>query len=180
MIIIREETPDDYEHVRRVTIDAFANSQLGHTGEADLIETLRHNGGVYLSLVACRDREIVGHILFTPVLIRTAQVALRGMGLGPVSVTPTLQRTGIGSFLVTTGCTRLFTNACPFVVVLGRPEFYSRFGFDRASRHCIQHGFAGIPQHMFCIRMGPDGTLEHLRDGMVYYCREFGVQHIDT
>lgn len=177
MLNIRDETPDDHEHVRTVTVEAFATSHLGHHGEAELIEALRQTSGRYLSLVACRDRDIVGHILFTPVVIRTAQVESQGMGLGPLAVTPRLQRTGIGSALVATGCARLFANGCLFIVVLGRPEYYSRFGFHPASHYYIHHGFADIPQDRFSIRIGPGETPEHLRDGVAYYCREFGSQH---
>lgn len=180
MITLRDETPDDYEHVRTVTIDAFARSERGHNDEAELVDSLRLNSGKYLSLVALSGHEIVGHILFTPVVIRTAQMESHGMGLGPLSVTPTLQRTGIGSSLVTTGCARLFAKACPFVVVLGRPEFYSRCEFRLASLHRIRHGFAGVPQHVFSLRMGPGETPERLRDGLAYYGRGFGAQHTET
>lgn len=179
MITIREETPDDHQQVRTVTVEAFADSKLGHHGEAELIDALRCNSNTYLSLVACRNGEIVGHILFTPAVIKTTHHRLYGMGLGPLSVTPTLQRMGIGSSLVTTGCTRLFAAACRFVVVLGRPEFYFRFGFRLASTHQIRHGFAGIPQHVFSIRTGPEGTPEDLRAGVVYYRHEFGAQHVE-
>lgn len=176
MLNIRAETPDDHQYVRTVTVEAFADSELGHHGEAELIEALRHTSGTSLSLVACRDHEAVGHILFTPVVIRTAQAESQGMGLGPLAVTPRLHRTGIGAALVTAGCARLFANACPFIVVLGRPEYYARFGFHPASQYHIHHGFTGVPQDRFSIRIGPDGTLEQRRDGVAYYCPEFGAQ----
>lgn len=180
MITIREELPDDHEQVRVITIEAFASSHLGHHGEAELIDALRRDSNMPLSLVACRDRDIVGHILFTPVVIRTAQSESYGMGLGPLSVLPRLQRTGIGSSLVTTGCARLFAIACSFVVVLGRPEFYSHVGFERASDYRIRHGFAGIPQHLFSIRIGPGGKPERLGDGVACYRREFGAQDTES
>lgn len=72
ILSIRIETPDDHQHVRTVTVQAFANSKLGHNDAAELIDALRHTSGTLLSLVACRDGNIMGQILFTPVVIRMA------------------------------------------------------------------------------------------------------------
>ncbi len=178
MIVIRDETTDDHGQIRRVTIDAFANSEFGHSGEADLVDTLRLNSTNLLSLVACAENEVVGHILFTPVLIRTSQTESHGMGLAPLSVTPERQNNGIGSSLVTAGLDRLFANACPFVVVLGLPEYYDRFGFRLASQFRIRHGFPGIPQDVFFLKRNPQGAITTLANGLAYYRCEFGDQHI--
>jgi len=56
------------------------------------------------------------------------------MGLAPVAVLPDFQKQGIGSALVRTGLEELKNMDCPFVFVLGHPEYYPRFGFVAASR----------------------------------------------
>ncbi len=177
MISVRAETLGDHDQIHRVTIDAFANSEFGHNGEAELVDVPRAKSGNHLSLVACSNNEIVGHILFTPVVIRTPQQETRGMGLAPLSVSPQHQRIGVGSLLVTNGLNPVFGDGCPFVVVLGQAEYYPRFGFRSASEIAVSHGFSGIPQDVFFIQPHPHGTLTRLAGGAAYYEREFGPQH---
>ncbi len=176
-MLIREETESDWAAVRRVTIDAFANSDMGYNGEYELVEAIRLGCEGHVSLVACDHDDIVGHILFSPVVIHDARCELHGMGLAPMSVTPAMQRQGIGSLLVEFGLNRLRTDGNPFVVVIGHPEYYARFGFERATEYGIEHGFNGIPQEVFFIRP----TLDHERlrfDGAAkaHFRREFGPQ----
>ena len=177
MISIRDETTDDKDQILRVTVDAFDNSEIGHNGEAELIDSLRAQCANQLSIVACSEIEIVGHILFTPVVVQTSQNKSDGMGLAPLSVKPQYQHAGVGSSLVTIGLRRLFDDGCPFVVVLGHPRYYPRFGFRRASQFGISHGFSGIPQDVFFIQLGPTGTMSALIGGMAHYRREFGRQY---
>jgi putative acetyltransferase len=55
------------------------------------------------------------------------------MGLAPLAVLPDHQRQRIGSALVRHGLAILREPGCPSLVVLGHPEDYPRFGFQRAS-----------------------------------------------
>ena len=77
---------------------------------------------------------MVGHILFTPVVVEGAAGDVIGMGLAPVAVRPDRQREGIGSQLVKRGLEMLRERACPFVVVVGHPEYYPRFGLSPPRR----------------------------------------------
>lgn len=177
MIKVRKETTDDHDAIRMLTVDAFANSEFGHNGEAELIDAIRDTSAKQLSLVACSDRDIVGHILFTPVTIRTSQHDVHGMGLAPMSVAPQCQKTGIGSLLVANGLERLLSDVCRFVVVLGHPNYYPRFGFQPAEPFEIFHGFSGIPQDVFFIRSISINTMKQIPGGRAYYLPEFGPQH---
>lgn len=176
--LVRDEVPDDLGMVRSVTIDAFSNSEFGHNGEADLVDTLRE-AVPHLSLVAVQGDLIVGHILFTPVEIRSKAFSMHGMGLAPMSVSTNCQRQGIGSQLISESLKRLKDTACEFVAVLGHPEYYSRFGFVPAADCGVQHGFAGIPQDVFFIRWLSQNTTK-LDVGRAFYSAEFGPQHIET
>jgi putative acetyltransferase len=122
-IEVRHERPGDIPAVRDVNIRAF-----GQAGEARLVDALRSNDAVWLSLVATLDERVVGHILYSPVDIG----GITGAGLGPMAVLPDLQRRGIGTLLVEAGNRELAHAGCPFVVVLGHPDFYPRFGFRPA------------------------------------------------
>jgi putative acetyltransferase len=40
---------------------------------------------------------------------------------------------------------------CPFVVVVGHPEYYPRFGFEPASAHGLVSQWEGIPDEAFMV-----------------------------
>ncbi len=172
---IRLERPDDHEPVHRLTAEAFAESEFGHHGEADLVDELRKHGENTLSLTArAGTGDLIGHVLFTP--CRTSDGKSVGMGLGPMSVSPSWQRKGVGSALVNRGLDRLAAQGCSFVVVLGHPEYYPRFGFLLASGIGLSHGFAGIPQDVFFAKLlnaSEDGSPP---TGRILYGPEFGEQ----
>jgi putative acetyltransferase len=145
MMTIRHERPEDGAQVRAVNELAF-DQRL----EADLVEKLRQACPDALSLVA-EDDAVVGHILFTPVVIDSAERRVVGMGLGPMAVHPDRQRQGIGSQLVTRGLDLLRERPCPFVVVVGHPDYYPRFGFEPASRYGLVSQWEGIPDAAFMV-----------------------------
>ncbi len=100
--------------------------------EADLVDLLRANGNAVVSLVAHVGARIAGHVLFSPVIVeRNGEVVARGLGLAPLAVMPAQQRQGIGAALVRAGIEECRNKGTPFVVVLGGPEYYRRFGFVR-------------------------------------------------
>jgi putative acetyltransferase len=68
--------------------------------ESNLVDLLRENGKVALSMVAEEGGSILGHILYSPVTITTSDKAVPALGLGPMAVLPSHQRRGIGSALI--------------------------------------------------------------------------------
>jgi putative acetyltransferase len=145
VITIRLERPEDVPRVRRVNELAF-----GQPAEADLVEGLRQACPASLSLVA-EDDAVVGHILFTSVVVESVGRSVLGMGLAPMAVLPDRQRQGIGSQLVTRGLEILRERGCPFVVVVGHPEYYPRFGFEPASGHGLASQFQDVPDAAFMV-----------------------------
>ena len=125
---MRVERPGDVEAIRRVNEAAF-----GQPLEARIVAALRRAGAVTASLVASVDGAVVGHILFSPVVIRGEGAEGEAVGLGPMAVLPAFQRRGVGSALVRAGLELLRDAGHPAVVVLGHPGYYPRFGFRRAS-----------------------------------------------
>ena len=146
MISIRNEEQKDYASIRAVNELAF-----GQSVEANIVDKLRASCDDSLSLVATRDEEVVGHILFTPVTIESGNVTIEGMGLAPMSVLPDYQRQEVGSALVRAGLSTLRKQAYPFVVVLGHAEYYPRFGFEPASKVGIKCQWEGVPDEAFMI-----------------------------
>ena len=87
----------------------------------------------YLSWVACVGSDLVGHVLFTPIAIRSEEGVSSGMGLAPLAVSPAWQRRGVGSALVRAGLDACRRASQRVVVVLGDPRYYGRFGFEPAA-----------------------------------------------
>jgi putative acetyltransferase len=136
---IRREQADDGSAIREVNRRAF-----GQDLEGAIVDALRAHGAARLSLVATLGGHVVGHILYSSVHL--GEIA--GAAIGPMSVLPDFQRQGIGSGLVEAGNRQLQENGCPFIVVLGHPAFYPRFGFEPASRHGIACEWT-VPDEVF-------------------------------
>ena len=125
---IRPEEGKDWAPVRLVNESAFETCV-----EARLVARLREEAQPVISLVAEENDEVVGHIIFPPVSLG-GHAHLRMMGLGPMAVLPKLQRKGIGAALIRAGLEQCKQLGAGAVVLVGHPEFYSRFGFRPASR----------------------------------------------
>lgn len=131
-IVVRPERPDDVEAIDEIVGAAFS-AEFGTTTEVALVRTLRDRGELIpdLTLVAEVDGRVVGHVAFSEVTLDGQRTG--GLGLGPVAVAPELQRSGIGSMLITTALDRAARDGWQFVVVLGHPSYYPRFGFRPAA-----------------------------------------------
>ena len=166
MISIRSETNDDSAAIHQVNVAAF-----GRSGEADLVDALRTQEQIVLSLVAVQDPRVVGHILFSPVVIQDHGKQFGAVGLGPMAIVPAFQRQGVGSQLVRHGLDLLRADGHEVVVVLGHPEFYPRFGFRPAARFGIRSQFS-VPDDVFMVaELVPDAL--HGRQGTVIYVDAF-------
>jgi len=148
MTIVRPEDSEDIEQVHAINLSAFEGGP-----EAGLVDALRANCADFLSLVAEDKGRVVGHILFTPVVVEGSAEKVMGMGLAPMAVLPGRQRSGIGSALVRRGLELLRDDGCPFVIVLGHPAYYPRFGFDRASRLLLRSQWDGVPDEAFMVKV---------------------------
>lgn len=142
-MIIRPEVADDIPAIRTLTEEAFAGSEHSSQTEGAIVDALRKAGVLSLSLVAEENGSIVGHVAFSPVLIDGENCGW--FGLGPVSVSPDLQRSGIGSNLVEEGLQLLASLGAQGCVVLGHPNYYGRFGFT--SDHALSYG--DVPREYF-------------------------------
>ena len=142
-MIIRPEGPEDVASIRALTNAAFAGVAHSSQTEGAIIDALRSAGALAVSLVAERDGSIIGHVGFSPVLINGED---RGwFGLGPVSVSPSDQRAGVGSALIEAGLKTLSSRGALGCVVLGDPGYYGRFGFTSGHALC----YDGPPPEYF-------------------------------
>ncbi len=124
-ILVRPETPNDLGVIRSVNTAAF-----GVAVEADLVERLRADGDLILSLVAESDGVVAGYCGFSRLIIREGDAPAPAVALGPVAVSPHHQKRGIGQAMIRDGIARLKAAGETLIIVLGDPDYYSRFGFD--------------------------------------------------
>ncbi|MEG4227465.1 N-acetyltransferase [Microcoleus sp. N9_B2] len=165
---IRTEKPEDLEAVRNVNIAAF-----GRENEANLVDQLRGIGATF-SLVAVQSDRIVGHIFFSLVTVEgKCSRNLSILGLAPVAVLPDYQRQGIGTLLIQQGLKECRRSGFQAVVVLGHPDFYSRFGFIPASRKNLGCEY-DVPDEAFMVFELESGALQDC-SGMVKYRSEFRI-----
>src|SRR5262245_55262003 len=114
-MIIRIETPNDYESITQITLAAFRRGSY-HPNEHLIVQGLREAGALFLSLIADVDGKIVGHVVFSDVTINGE---LQGWyGLGPISVLPESQKQGIGSRLIHEGLAQIRERGAKGCVVL--------------------------------------------------------------
>lgn len=128
---IREEIPNDVSAIRALTKKAFEPMPFSNGAEPRIIDALRNNEQLSLSLVAVCENEIVGQITFSPVTINGEHDSW--FGLGPVSVCPDKQGQGIGSALILHGLEAIKEVGAKGCVLIGDPNYYSRFGFENNS-----------------------------------------------
>ena len=167
VISIRPERAEDIPSVRAANEQAF-----GLPAEADIVDRLRLICPEALSLVAVDEGQVVGHVFFTPTTVDSENGTIQGMGLAPMAVLPERQRQGIGSSLVRHGIEILRERGGPFVIVLGHPEYYLRFGFEPASKYGLKCQWEGVPDEAFMILIFDEEVMEGV-SGVARYRDEF-------
>jgi putative acetyltransferase len=156
METIRPEKPEDAAGVRRVHQAAFPTAD-----EADLVDRLRAGGKAAVSLVAEDGGEIVGHVVFSPVTF-DPPVPATAFGLAPMAVLADHGKHGVGRRLVQNGLAECRARGAGLVVVVGEPDYYERFGFERADRHGLRDEFGAEDAFQVFLLEGsmpPPGTL---------------------
>jgi putative acetyltransferase len=151
-IIIRNEIDADVDAITEVTAAAFKTLEISNHTEQFIIEALRADSALTVSLIAEVDGHVVGHVAFSPVTI--SDDTQNWYGLGPVSVLPELQRKGIGKSLILEGLSRLKGLNAKGCCLVGHPDYYRKLGFKNVSG--LVH--EGVPQQVF-LAMSFDGQI---------------------
>ena len=126
-IEIRHEQQQDIQTIEALTQAAFLNEQHSSHTEQFIVNQLRKDGQLTISLVALEQGAVVGHVAVSPVRISSGETDW--YGLGPISVWPEQQGQGIGSQLMNAALEQLKQLGANGCVLLGDPEYYHRFGF---------------------------------------------------
>jgi putative acetyltransferase len=136
-VIVREQQADDYEAIRHVYAETFRRprfrlpqSPRAVPPEVALFEALWEAGDAIpgLSFTALTEGEVVGHVTASKATVATDPV----VAVGPIGVLPDHQGAGIGSALMDALLAAADAGNVPLIVLLGAPQYYSRFGFRPA------------------------------------------------
>ncbi len=167
-IQIRPEYKNDISAISMINDMAF-----GQENEGNLIIKLRKNRNFIkdLSLVACMGNEIIGHILFSKIIIKNGNEEFESLALAPMSVIPELQGLGIGSELIKKGLQKATKLGYESVIVLGHENYYPKFKFTPASQFQITCPFE-VPDANFMALELEKGSLKNVY-GCVEYPKEF-------
>jgi predicted N-acetyltransferase YhbS len=140
-IQVRPARTDDRDRILAVHLDAFGNDE-GPVIVSLLEEMLDDPTAEPIhSVVAESNDEIVGHVLFTSVIIEPASGSadtVTAQILAPLAVPSELHGKGIGTHLVKEALQQLAASGVQLVFVLGYPKYYSRFGFVPAGARGFQ------------------------------------------
>jgi putative acetyltransferase len=156
---MRAETAADRLQIFDVHAAAFPAPD-----EARLVDRLRTDGDLTISLVAALGENIVGHVAFSRM-----QAPFRALGLGPVSVLPDHQGRGIGVALIEAGLARARAEGWDGVFVLGDPPYYERFGFSLSLASGFSCRYAGA--HFMALSLTGDALPQS--DGEIVYPASF-------
>lgn len=127
MIALRPERAGDEAAIFAVTEAAFTGHPHSEGTEPHIVDALRADGDMVLSLLAEEDGAVLGHAAYSPAILSDGS---KGWWvLGPIAVAPARQGEGIGRALVEEGTRRARRAGASGIVLLGDPALYARFGF---------------------------------------------------
>ncbi len=127
-LVIRSETLADYAGIAGIHARAFNH----RAAEAVMVALHRHRKHFDpdLSLVALRDGQIIGHVLFSPRSIMLLGQRVQAVNLAPIAIDPHFQRQGIGKALIEAGHEAARSKAYVVSFLLGHTSYYPRFGYQ--------------------------------------------------
>ncbi len=152
-------------------IIAIHDAAFGTPDEGRLVADLMAADLDAISLVASNDAELLGHILFSPLLVEVEGEAIAALALAPLAVMPGRQDQGVGTALMDAGLAQARAEGWEAVIVLGHPEYYSRFGFSAAAAQGFAAPFDGPAFMALELR---ESALSGRR-GKIIYPAPFGI-----
>lgn len=164
----------DYEKVSDLIIESFTHTENGYDGESELVDEIRQTDEYIpdLELVAIKNDKIVGHGLLSEVYLESNDKRYVGLVLAPLEVDLNYQQLGIGKILMKELEKKAIMLNYSFINIMGWPEYYSKFGYNPASKHKIYPPFNGVPDEVFMIKSIKENFLRD-KLGIIKYSNAF-------
>jgi len=173
-ILIRQETPADWDAVSALIQEAYRQVAYSDKKEQLMVDRLRKSNAFIpqLSLVAQADTdELVGHILLTKLHIQHGHQRFPGLALAPLSIPPACQHQGIGGQLIRASHAIAKALGYTYSVVLGHASYYPKFGYERLSKYPIELPIRVAEENSMIRALAKNG-LAGVR-GKIVYANEF-------
>jgi predicted N-acetyltransferase YhbS len=139
---IRLEQEKDYFEVENLTREAFWNVYRPGCFEHLVLHNLRYNACFVpeLDYVMEEDGKIIANIVYAKASLTMDSGNKTDILLfGPVGVLPEYQGEGYGAKIIAFTLEKAMQMGYPAVVITGNPAYYSRFGFESASKYGIYY-----------------------------------------
>ncbi|MCI8401847.1 MAG: N-acetyltransferase [Lachnospiraceae bacterium] len=169
VLIIRNETKEDYETVEEITRKAFYNIHVPGCTEHYLVHIMRDHEDFIpeLDFVAEREGQVIGNIMYTKArLVDETGKEKPVLTFGPVSILPEYQRMGYGKELMEYSFRQAASLGHDVIVIFGSPANYVSRGFKSCKKYniCTENG--KFPAAMMVKELVP-----HALDGRrwIYY-----------
>ncbi len=134
---IRLESENDYFEVENLVRDSFWNVYRPGAYEHFIVHNLRDDDSFIdgLAYVIEMDNKIIGHINYSRGKICYENYSEPAVVLGPIAIHKSYQNQGFGSKLIEFTLDMAKNEGIPIVFVVGDENYYSRFGFESASKY---------------------------------------------
>ena len=177
---IRLEEEKDHIKVENLVRDAFWNVYRPGAWEHYIVHNLRNDSSFIkdLAYIIEENDELIGHINYSNgrlnlyrknrygVDIKVSEGSGKATVLGPIAIDSKYQSNGYGSKLIRHTLKLAEDMSIPFVFVIGDEDYYSRFGFESASKYNIYLEGTDTeeenPFFMIKILNGNENTLKNL------------------
>lgn len=153
IIIVRGENPGEAPRILAAVDEAFADQRL-----RSLIGRLRQSSyfKLELSCVAVRGPELVGYVVYFPVMVQALGKATKAVHMSPIAVRNVAERQGIGERLVRHGIQRAHSLGYEVVLVMGPANYFGSFGFQSASALGFKAALPVPDDHFLVHMMNPE------------------------
>ena len=158
-VIIRNETPADYEAVEVMTRRAFYNLYVPGCNEHYLVRVIRTHPDFVpeLDLVLELEGRIIGNVMYTKTrLVDEAGEEKNILTFGPVCIAPEYQRLGYGKLLLEHSFERALALGYDVIVIFGNPNNYVSRGFISCKKRNISLSNGVCPSAMMIKELKPD------------------------
>lgn len=170
IVTILQEREEDFAEIRKLVKASFASAEHSDGDEHNLIDRIRNSAEYIpeLALTAVSDGCPVGYIMFSSITIGQVEA----IALAPLAVKNEMQRKGIGKLLIEHGHAIARKLGYPCSIVLGYPDYYSQFGYLRASDFNIIPPFEVPDEYFMACPFDNSGKIPQ---GIVRYPKAFGL-----
>ena len=140
-IRIRNERPEDYETVERITREAFYNLYVPGCVEHYLVHLMRTHEDFIpeLDFVLELDGAEIGNIMYTKATLTDEEGTVKEiLTFGPVCVLPAYQRKGYGKLLMEHSFRKAVEVGYDAIVIFGSPANYVGRGFESCKKYKVR------------------------------------------